>query len=84
MPSTGTFDVKMARIGRRRLAFDHRGGSARQDDAPGVEFLDLGLVDQLEGVDFAVHPGLAHPPGNQLGDLGTEIDDQQAVGHGGI
>ena len=71
-------------VGRRRLALDHRGRAAREHDGPGAELLDLGLVDRLEGVDFAVHPGFAQAPGNQLGDLGTEIDDQQAVGHAAI
>ena len=29
-------------------------------------------------------PGFAQAAGDQLGDLGTKIDDQQTVGHGGI
>ena len=41
-------------------------------------------VDRLEGMDLAVDPGFAHAPGDQLGDLGTEIEDQQTVGHGAI
>ena len=65
-------------------ALDHRGRAARQHDGLGRKLLDLGLVDRLEGVDFAVHPGFAQAPGNQLGDLGTEIDDQQTVGHAAI
>ena len=71
-------------MGRGRLALDHRGRAAGEDDALGVERLDPGAVDRLEGVDFTVHPGFAQAPGNELGDLGTEIDDQQTVGHGGI
>ena len=84
MPSTGTLAVKMAGLADGRLALDHRGRAARQHDGLGAELLDLGLVDRLEGVDFAVHPGFAQAPGNQLGDLGTEIDDQQTVGHAAI
>ena len=76
--------AKMAGSADGRLALDHRGRAARQDDGLGVELLDLGLVDRLEGVDFAVDPGFAQAAGDQLGDLGTEIDDQQTVGHGGI
>ena len=52
--------------------------------ALGAELLDLGLVDRLEGVDFAVDARFAQAPGDELGDLGTEIDDQQAVGHAAI
>ena len=84
MPSTGTLAVKMAGLAAGDWPSVTEDGTAGQDDAPGVECRDLGLVDRLEGMDLAVHPGLAHAPGDQLGDLGTEIDDQQAVGHGGI
>ena len=71
-------------VGRGRGALDHRGRAAREHDGLGVELLQRGLVDRLEGVDFAVDPGFAQAAGDQLGDLGTKIDDQQTVGHGGI
>ena len=71
-------------VGRGGLALDHRGRAAREHDGLGAELLDLGLVDRLEGVDLAVDPRFAQAPGDQLGDLGTEIDDQQAVGHAAI
>ena len=71
-------------IGGGRLALDHRGRAAGQDDAARVELLDLRGVDGLEGMDLAVDAGFAHAPGDQLGDLGTEIDDQQTVAHGPI
>ncbi len=71
-------------VGRGRGALDHRGRAAREHDGLGVELFQRGLVDRLEGVDFAVDPGFAQAAGDQLGDLGTKIDDQQTVGHGGI
>ncbi len=71
-------------VGRGRLALDHRGRAAREHDGLGAELLDLGLVDRLEGVDLAVDAGFAQAPGDELGDLGAEIDDQQAVGHAAI
>ncbi len=84
MPSTGTLAVKIAGLAAGDWPSGHRGRAAGQDDALGVELLDGGLVDRLEGLDLAVHARFAHAPGNQLGNLGTEIDDQRRVGHGGI
>jgi hypothetical protein len=34
----------------------------------------------IPGIDFTIHPCLAHPPRNQLSVLGTEIKDQDSVG----
>jgi hypothetical protein len=33
-------------------------------------------------MDFAIDPGFTHPPRYELGDLGTEIDDEDGVGGG--
>jgi len=33
-------------------------------------------------MDFAIDAGFADPPRDQLGDLGAEIDDQDAIRHG--
>ena len=71
-------------MGGGRLALGHRGRAAGEDDPPRIERLDLRVVDGLEGQDFTVNPGFAHAAGDQLGNLGTEIDDQQTVGHGAI
>jgi hypothetical protein len=38
---------------------------------------------QVPGVDFAIDPGLAHPPGDELGVLGAEIEDQNPIGMDG-
>ena len=35
----------------------------------------------VEGHDLAVDAGLAHAPGDELGDLAAEIDDEDGVGH---
>jgi hypothetical protein len=43
------------------------------------------LVGDIERMQFAVDLLFAHAAGDQLGDLGTEIEDQDfLVGHGGI
>ena len=46
---------------------------------PGFEAADL-LRLHIPGMDLAVDADLAHPARNQLGVLGTEIQDQDAVG----
>jgi len=75
---------KNPRVAVWRVRVVHTAGPAGQDDAPWVEFLDVGFVDLLERVNFAVNPRFAHPAGNELGYLGPEIDDQQTVYHGPI
>jgi len=53
-------------------------GTAREDDP-----LRLPLPDPVHGasrwMDLAVDVGLPHPPGDQLGVLGSEVDDQDAI-----
>ena len=66
------------------IGFGHGGGPAGEDDAFRREVLQRGFGDAVEGLDFAVDAGFAHAPGDQLGDLGTEINDQQTVAHGPI
>ena len=39
-----------------------------------------GLVGAVERRDLAIDPGLAHPPGDQLGHLAAEIDDEDGIG----
>jgi hypothetical protein len=56
----------------------YRLGAAGEDDAARVEFADRFIV-HVERVQFAVHADFAHAAGDQLGVLGTEIEDQDAV-----
>ena len=44
-----------------------------------MEHADLALL-HVPGMDLAIDAGLAHAPRDQLGVLGTEIQDQDAVG----
>ena len=78
-------DRKTARVnsvGRLgRGLFMDAGRAARQDDAlearPGKR-----LLGGLEGDDFRIDPGFADAAGDELGELGAEIDDQNTVLHG--
>ena len=56
----------------------HGCGSAGEDDGLGQDRRErrLGLV---EGHDFGIDAGLAHPPRDELGVLGAEIDDEHFV-----
>ena len=62
----------------RRGGLGHRGRAAGQDDAVGLHRLERGL-GVLERHDLAIDPLLAHPAGDELGDLGAEIDDEDLV-----
>src|SRR4051794_30238335 len=60
-----------------------RGGAARQDDAAWAKGADLLFAGGV-GLDLAIDAVLAHPAGDQLGDLAAEIEDQDSVlGFGG-
>ncbi|MDT4862520.1 hypothetical protein FQZ97_971790 [compost metagenome] len=50
-----------------------------EDDAARGEGADR-LVVHVERMDLAVHTDFAHAAGDQLGVLGTEVEDQDAVG----
>ena len=52
--------------------------AAREDDRGGCAVLHLGRSDPVRH-DFRVHPQLADTPGDQLGVLRTEVDDQNGV-----
>ncbi len=61
--------------------FGRRCGPTRQDYRLGLHpGKSLGCL--LEGNYFRVNPHLAHPPGNELGNLGTEIDNENLIMHG--
>ena len=65
------------------------GGAAGQDIRAGVEGQQARRVGG-RGHDLAIHAGFADPPGDQLGELAAEIQDQHAVpggkrfGHGEV
>ena len=40
------------------------------------------LIPHITGVDLAIDVGLANPPRDQLGDLRTKIEDEDAIVHG--
>ena len=78
----------MARIGtplcedrfrRARAArFRHRRRPAREDDRLGLQPLER-LARLRERMDLAIDSGLAHPPCDELGHLGAEVDDEDEV-----
>lgn len=70
--------VKHGLRSARAVGFVDRLGAAGKDDAARVEFADRFIV-HVERVQFAVHADFAHAAGDQLGVLGTEIEDQDAV-----
>ena len=64
--------------GARAARFRHGGRAAGEDHRPGPQPLER-LARLHERVDFAVDARLAHAPGDQLGDLGAEVDDEDEV-----
>ena len=70
----------------RAVVPHHRRRPAGEDDALGLQPLER-LVGAVERRDLAIDAGLAHPPGDELGHLAAEIDDQDGFGgldrHGG-
>ncbi|CRM87606.1 hypothetical protein [Pseudomonas sp. 22 E 5] len=63
----------------RAVGFVHGLGATGKDDAFRGEFADR-FVIHVERVQFAVHADFTHAAGDQLGVLGTEVEDQNAVG----
>jgi hypothetical protein len=45
-----------------------------------LEFADEGVTD-VAGMDFTVDVGFAHTAGDELGDLGAEVEDEDFVVH---
>ena len=56
----------------------HRGRAAGEDHRLGPQRRE-GALGALERRDLAIDPRLAHPPGDELGHLRAEVDDQQLV-----
>ena len=63
---------------QRRVLGVHRGRSAGQDHRLRLHLLE-GLLRLLERHDLGIDLLLPHPPRDELGDLGAEIDDQDFV-----
>ncbi|MNO91998.1 hypothetical protein D3C76_835590 [compost metagenome] len=74
----GYVQVEHRLRGARAVGFVDRLGAAGEDDAARVEFADRFIV-HVERMQLAVHADFAHAAGDQLGVLGTEIEDQDAV-----
>ena len=67
---------------RRAVVLVHAGRAAGQDHRLRGEGVQHGL-DAVVGVDLAIDPALAKPPGDELGHLAAEVDDQDAFMDGG-
>ena len=75
-------EVVHTRVDPGRSVHVHRGRSAGEDDAAGPTLGELS-GREVTGNDLAVDVRLAHPPGDELGVLGPEVDDQNAIGGAG-
>ena len=62
----------------RRITTGHRFRPAGQDNAHGFKRTDVINIHVI-GIDFTIHADLTHASRNQLGVLGTEIQDQDSV-----
>jgi hypothetical protein len=65
----------------RRLGAGNRGRAAGEDNGAGTEVSDPRRIG-VEGHDLAVDAAFAHPPGDELRDLGAEIEDENPIRHG--
>ncbi len=59
----------------RRIAFGHRVGAAGKNDA-GRTIVANEFIRYIVRIDFGKHTGFAHAARNQLGNLGTEIENE--------
>src|SRR5262249_11904323 len=66
-------------VAARRARVLHRGRAAGEDDSPRREraYLRGGKVGRLN---FTINSQLADPPGNELGVLAAEVEDQNLLG----
>ena len=80
MPKTGTPRSKTGLWAARAVGFVDRLGATGEDDAARGELPNRFIVHDVERVQLAVHADFAHAAGDQLGVLGTEIQDQDTVG----
>ena len=63
----------------RAIGFVHRLRTTGEDDAARSEGADI-FVAHVPGVQFAIDTDLAHTARDQLGVLGTEVQNEDAVG----
>src|SRR4029078_5364245 len=63
---------------KRRVLVENRSGGAGQDYCLRLLFAE-GSLGFLIGNDFGIDLFLPHPARNELGHLGTELDDQNLV-----
>ena len=68
-------EAEQVRVHGRGVPVIDAPGASRQDDGPGGKLLD-GCQRHDVGVDFAVNLEFPHPPGNELGVLGPEVQDE--------
>ena len=78
MPSTGTPASKIACGARGDVASVIEAGPPERITPRGF-IVGEGFSRLLEGDDLAIDPLLAHASGDELGDLGAEIDDENLV-----
>src|SRR5262249_15939110 len=64
--------------GERRVPVEHRGRAAGEDHRLRLHRLE-GRLRLLERHDLAIHLLLADAPGDELGDLRAEVDDEDLV-----
>jgi len=74
----GDAQAKEAGIGKRGVQIVNPGGSSRKENPLGPKGADL-FQRQVEGMNLAIDVTLPHPPGNELGVLGTEVEDEDTV-----
>ena len=79
----GNAQIKNAGVGLI-IGFIHGIGAAGQDNAFGVEGFDV-FQRHVVGVQLAINVGFAHAPGDELGNLRAEVENQDFVlGHDGF
>ena len=71
----GDAQLEDLRIGLGRLGIVYAVGTAGEDDADGVQGLDIGQGRGV-GLDLAVHIALPDAPGDELVILSAEVNDQ--------
>ena len=71
--------LKYNRWGLRSVLGMHRFRAAGKDDAAGAKLADIGGLD-IPGPDFAVDTDFTDAACDELGVLGPEVEDQDAIG----
>ena len=74
--------LEQLRRGAGRPLFIDALRAAREDQPQGPAAADL-LHGEVERMDLAIDPALAHPAGDELGELAAEVEDQDSLVGGG-